>query len=230
MCNCFNTWRTQLIMRTRSYCKRRARHGCLRSFLVAVGLLVLGTFSSEYGSTCQVGPPSLAPSKHAQSLFSRAAPRKRHPLQSAFRRCAISSAARGGQEEPEQTGQSFSRLGEFDEAEMVYKKNARSLKSPVTNAEAKLIEKASRLKALDALASGGLQPWQELELISALDLGTIPWSEVPIALKAALKLPSADKGVTRLSAPPQGLVLLKVRSWTNYLQTLKDCTRVVCSR
>ncbi|CAE8638059.1 unnamed protein product, partial [Polarella glacialis] len=60
-------------------------------------------------------------------------------------------------------------------------------------------EKAARLKALDALAAGGLLPGQELELVSALDLGTVPWSEVPVSLKQALQLPAADKGIDSLA-------------------------------
>ncbi|CAE8614521.1 unnamed protein product [Polarella glacialis] len=69
----------------------------------------------------------------------------------------------------------------------------------ITAAEQAAAEKAARLKALDALAAGGLQPGQELELVSALDLGTVPWSEVPVSLKQALQLPAADKGIDSLA-------------------------------
>ncbi|CAE8627874.1 unnamed protein product, partial [Polarella glacialis] len=38
-----------------------------------------------------------------------------------------------------------------------------------------------------------------LELISALDLGTVPWSEVPVSLKQALELPVGDHGIDSLA-------------------------------
>ncbi|CAE8585111.1 unnamed protein product [Polarella glacialis] len=71
--------------------------------------------------------------------------------------------------------------------------------SLLSAAEAGAANRAARLKALDALAAGGLRPGQELELISALDLGTVPWPEVPISLKQALKLPAGDKGIDSLA-------------------------------
>ncbi|CAE8718296.1 unnamed protein product [Polarella glacialis] len=66
-------------------------------------------------------------------------------------------------------------------------------------AEQVAAETAARLKALDALAAGGLRPGQELELVSALDLGTVPWSEVPVSLKKVLQLLAADKGIDSLA-------------------------------
>ncbi|CAE8602100.1 unnamed protein product [Polarella glacialis] len=71
--------------------------------------------------------------------------------------------------------------------------------SLISAAEAAAANRAARLKALDALAAGGLRPGQELELISALDLGTVPWSEVPISLKQALELPAGDNGIDSLA-------------------------------
>ncbi|CAE8720240.1 unnamed protein product, partial [Polarella glacialis] len=71
--------------------------------------------------------------------------------------------------------------------------------SLLSEAEAAAANRAARLKALDALAVGGLRPGQELELISALDLGTVPWSEVPVSLKQALELPVGDHGVDSLA-------------------------------
>ena len=36
-------------------------------------------------------------------------------------------------------------------------------------------------------------------MISALDLGTIPWSHVPRCLKASLQLPLEDRGIDSLA-------------------------------
>ena len=47
---------------------------------------------------------------------------------------------------------------------------------PLAAAEVARIHAAVRSRALEALAEGKLRPGQELELISALDLGTVPWS------------------------------------------------------
>ena len=60
-------------------------------------------------------------------------------------------------------------------------------------------EEAARAKMLDALAAGDLRPGQELELVSALDLNTVVWPEVPVALKDALELPEMDRGIDSLS-------------------------------
>ena len=45
-------------------------------------------------------------------------------------------------------------------------------------AEVEHIHTASRAKAFEAIAVGNLPPGLELELISALDLGTVPWSQL----------------------------------------------------
>ena len=58
---------------------------------------------------------------------------------------------------------------------------------------------AATAKALESLVFGDMQPWQELELVSALDLGTIPWTVPPVALKQALQLPLADSGIDSLA-------------------------------
>ena len=61
------------------------------------------------------------------------------------------------------------------------------------------IEAAVRAKALEAIAVGNLTPGLELELISALDLGTVPWSQLPVHLKESLGLPRGDRGVDSLA-------------------------------
>ncbi len=49
---------------------------------------------------------------------------------------------------------------------------------PLSSIEAALVHAAVRSKALEAIAEGQLSPGRELELISALDLGTVPWSSL----------------------------------------------------
>ena len=61
------------------------------------------------------------------------------------------------------------------------------------------IHAAVRAKCLEAIAVGNLPPGRELELISALDLGTVPWSLLPIKLKEQLGLPLQDKGIDSLA-------------------------------
>ena len=61
------------------------------------------------------------------------------------------------------------------------------------------IHAAVRAKALEAIAVGNLTPGLELELISALDLGTVPWSQLPVHLKESLGLPLRDRGVDSLA-------------------------------
>eukprot|EP00435_Cladocopium_sp_Y103_P015327 s274_g3.t1 len=65
------------------------------------------------------------------------------------------------------------------------------------------IQRAVRAKALEALAVGKLAPGKELdpwkELISALDLHTVPWSQVPRRLKQHLQLPLEDRGIDSLA-------------------------------
>ena len=74
--------------------------------------------------------------------------------------------------------------------------------SPVTllpTSEVDRINAAVRAKALEAIAVGNLPPGKELELISALDLGTIPWNQLPVQLKEHLSLPLEDRGIDSLS-------------------------------
>ncbi|CAE8705588.1 unnamed protein product, partial [Polarella glacialis] len=84
---------------------------------------------------------------------------------------------------------------------------------PISKTQAAAVNRAVRLKALDALAAGGLRPGQELELISALDLGTVPWSEVPVSLKQALRLPAGDKGIDSLAL--NLTVAVQAKDYTN---------------
>ena len=65
--------------------------------------------------------------------------------------------------------------------------------------EVERIHAAVRTKALEAIALGNLPPGKELELISALDLGTIPWNQFPVQLKEQLALPLEDRGIDSLS-------------------------------
>ena len=65
--------------------------------------------------------------------------------------------------------------------------------------EVRHIHAAVRAKCLEAIAVGNLPPGRELELISALDLGTVPWSLLPIKLKERLGLPLEDKGIDSLA-------------------------------
>ncbi|CAJ1334187.1 unnamed protein product [Effrenium voratum] len=61
------------------------------------------------------------------------------------------------------------------------------------------VHRAVETKALEALAVGNLPPGRELELISALDLGTVPWSQLPIRFKERLGLPLQDRGIDSLA-------------------------------
>ena len=49
--------------------------------------------------------------------------------------------------------------------------------------EAERLQRAFAAKALEAIAVGHLAPGRELELIAALDLGTITWSQFPVPLE-----------------------------------------------
>ena len=62
-------------------------------------------------------------------------------------------------------------------------------------AEMRHVHRAVETKALEALAVGNLPPGRELELISALDLGTVPWSQLPIRFKERLGLPLQEHGI-----------------------------------
>ena len=70
---------------------------------------------------------------------------------------------------------------------------------PLSDEEVRHIHAAVRAKCLEAIAVGNLPPGRELELISALDLGTVPWSLLPIKLKEGLGLPLEDKGIDSLA-------------------------------
>ena len=72
-------------------------------------------------------------------------------------------------------------------------------KQLLSDEEARKIHAAVRAKCLEAIAVGNLPPGRELELISALDLGTVPWSLLPIKLKEQLGLPLQDKGIDSLA-------------------------------
>ena len=65
--------------------------------------------------------------------------------------------------------------------------------------EARHVQAVVRAKCLEAIAVGNLPPGRELELISALDLGTVPWGLVPIKLKEKLGLPFEDKGIDSMA-------------------------------
>ena len=72
-------------------------------------------------------------------------------------------------------------------------------KQLLSDEEVRHIHSAVRAKCLEAIAVGNLPPGRELELISALDLGTVPWSLLPIKLKEQLGLPLQDKGIDSLA-------------------------------
>ena len=72
-------------------------------------------------------------------------------------------------------------------------------KQLLSDEEVRHIHAAVRAKCLEAIAVGNLPPGRELELISALDLGTVPWSLLPIKLKEQLDLPLQDKGIDSLA-------------------------------
>ena len=72
---------------------------------------------------------------------------------------------------------------------------------PVTlsDDEVRHIQAVARAKSMEAIAVGNLKPGLELELISALDLQTVPWHLVPINLKQRLGLPFGDKGIDSMA-------------------------------
>ena len=72
-------------------------------------------------------------------------------------------------------------------------------KQLLSDEEVRQIHAAVRAKCLEAIAVGNLPPGLELELISALDLRTVPWSLLPIKLKEQLGLPLQDKGIDSLA-------------------------------
>eukprot|EP00438_Fugacium_kawagutii_P035439 Skav231809 [mRNA] locus=scaffold692:236098:255161:- [translate_table: standard] len=69
----------------------------------------------------------------------------------------------------------------------------------LSDEEVAQIHEVVEAKSLDAIAVGNLPAGRELELISALDLGTVPWSLLPIKFKKQLGLPLEDKGIDSLA-------------------------------
>lgn len=63
-----------------------------------------------------------------------------------------------------------------------------------------------------AIAVGNLPAGRKLELISDLDLGTVPWSLLPIKLKQ-LGLPLEDKGIDSLA--PNLSMAVQAKDYTN---------------
>lgn len=75
-------------------------------------------------------------------------------------------------------------------------------------------------KALETIALGNLPPGKELELISALDLGTVTWTELPVKLKEKLKLPRRDRGIDSMSLDLKRAV--QAKDYANGTVDLKD--------
>ena len=92
---------------------------------------------------------------------------------------------------------------------------ARDVELPplLSDEEVKHIQALVRAKCLEAIAVGGLPPGRELELISALDLGTVPWSLLPIKFKEQLRLPLEDKGIDSLALNLS--VAVQAKDYTN---------------
>ena len=92
---------------------------------------------------------------------------------------------------------------------------ARDVELPplLSDEEVKHIQAVVRAKCLEAIAVGGLPPGRELELISALDLGTVPWSLLPIKFKEQLRLPLEDKGIDSLALNLS--VAVQAKDYTN---------------
>ena len=59
--------------------------------------------------------------------------------------------------------------------------------APLAPLEVKRIHAAVRSRALEAIAEGNQRPGRELELISALDLETVPWSCLVVKSVKCLK-------------------------------------------
>ncbi|CAK9078840.1 unnamed protein product [Durusdinium trenchii] len=99
-----------------------------------------------------------------------------------------------------------------------------SLAAPVTDAELlstaeqRHVQRVVWRKSMAAIAEGKMRPGKELELISALDLGTIPWSHVPRRLKDRLALPLGDRGIDSLAL--NLTVAVQAKDYTNGLVPL----------
>ena len=93
----------------------------------------------------------------------------------------------------------FQRLAKCRD-KILWQQAARGFSSNILPpAEIEKINKAFTSKALEAIALGNLRPGRELELISALDLGTVTWAQLPVKLKEKLKLPQRDRGIDSMS-------------------------------
>jgi len=101
---------------------------------------------------------------------------------------------------------------------------ARDVEPPplLSDEEVKHIQAVVRAKCLEAIAVGGLPPGSELELISALDLGTVPWSLLPIKFKEQLRLPLEDKGIDSLALNLS--VAVQAKDYTNSTVPLNRLT------
>ena len=96
----------------------------------------------------------------------------------------------------------WQRAPEIRLSKICCRQSSRDINVPnqlLSDSDVNHIHAAVRKKCLDAIAAGKLPPGRELELISALDLGTVPWSLLPIKLKEQLSLPLEDKGIDSLS-------------------------------
>ena len=93
---------------------------------------------------------------------------------------------------------------------------------PVTlsDDEVRHIQAVARAKSMEAIAVGNLKPGLELELISALDLQTVPWHLVPINLKQQLGLPFGDKGIDSMALNLTAAV--QAKDYTNSTVPLKS--------
>ena len=86
--------------------------------------------------------------------------------------------------------------------------------------EIEKITAAFTSKALETIALGNLPPGKELELISALDLGTVTWDQLPVKLKEKLKLPRRDRGIDSMSLDLKRAV--QAKEYANGTVDLKD--------
>ena len=90
----------------------------------------------------------------------------------------------------------------------------------LTPAEMEKITAAFTSKALETIALGNLPPGKELELISALDLGTVTWTQLPVKLKEKLELPQRDRGIDSMSLDLKRAV--QAKDYANGTVDLKD--------
>ena len=90
----------------------------------------------------------------------------------------------------------------------------------LTPAEIEKVTAAFTSKALETIALGNLPPGKELELISALDLGTVTWTQLPVKLKEKLELPQRDRGIDSMSLDLKRAV--QAKDYANGTVHLKD--------